>query len=408
MKQKLNICMLLAESYDPKMPARPSVMEMSKILTRMGHGVTWVMPSEEGAKGIQERYYEGIRLLTIPCYTGSLLGRKIISKILLVWKEVRLASKVIHEKECNIIQAREDISGGLAAIYLKKRYKLPFVFQYSFPFVDSISEKHKSWSLRLLTAAGRFVLLHIMRQADLVLPVSELMRQGLADKGILENKMMSLPLGVNTSLFSPANNTVNLRARYNLGNSSVMIYVGTLDKLRHLSILLFVLARVQRSCRRVKLLVLGQGDDRADLEKLSRNLGLENDVVFVGQVPYSEVPQFIAETDICLSLVPPTNLYKANSPTKLFEYMSMGRPTVANEGLYEHEVVLSESGSGVLVPFTAKTVAVAVVELLTNPERASDMGWMGREWVLRNRSYETLTQLLEERYIELLKKEKSK
>ena len=92
-----------------------------------------------------------------------------------------------------------------------------------------------------------------------------------------------------------------------------------------------------------------------------------------------------------------------SSPIKLFEYMAMAKPAVANEEIPEQKEVLGESGAGILVPFTPEAFADAIIELLDNPERAAEMGQRGRQWVVKNRSYESLARQIEQGYFELVK-----
>ena len=78
------------------------------------------------------------------------------------------------------------------------------------------------------------------------------------------------------------------------------------------------------------------------------------------------------------------------------------KPVVANEEIPEHKELLEQSGGGILVPFTPEAFANAIIELLDNPERAQEMGRRGREWVVKNRTYEILARHVEERYLELI------
>ena len=152
----------------------------------------------------------------------------------------------------------------------------------------------------------------------------------------------------------------------------------------------------------MKLLMVGEGGDKGNPRRLATELGVGDDVVFTGKVSHPEVPNFIAAADIGVSPVPPLSFYKLSSPIKLFEYMAMAKPVVANEEIPEQKEVLGESGGGILVPFTPGAFADAIIELLANPERATEMGRMGREWVLKNRTCELLARRLEKRYLELL------
>lgn len=390
------------------MPARPAVIEIyGNCLPRLGHKVTWIMPAKGSKKEIQELPFGDAHIFTIPYHTTSFLPEKVFAKLVFLWKERRLACRIIQREGCNIIQARNSIFEGLLAISLKRKYKIPFVFQYSFPVAEASLEKYKLDSSKvryLMARVERFVRPFVMRHAELILPISKWMGEDLARNGIARKKMLPVPLAVNTDLFSPTISGEQIRLKYNLNDSRVVIYQGTMDKIRHLDVLFYALALVKQKGQKAKLLMVGDGDDRTNLEKLARNLGLVDEVVFTGRVPYFEVPHFIAAADVGLTPVPPLDIYKVSSPVKLFEYMGVAKPVVANEEIPEHREVLEQSGGGILVPFTPEGFAIAMIELLNNPEKAVEMGQSGREWVAENRSYEILARRVEERYHQLLRR----
>jgi glycosyltransferase involved in cell wall biosynthesis len=400
--------MLLPDFYEPGMPARPAIIEIyGNCLPRLGHKVTWIMPAKGSKKETQELPFGDAHIFTIPYRTTSSLPEKVFAKLVFLWKERRLACRIIQREDCNIIQARNSIFEGLLAISLKRKYKIPFVFQYSFPVTEASLEKYKldPSKVRYLTArVERFMRPFVMRHADLILPISKWMAEDLARNGISRKKMLPVPLAVNTDLFSPTISGEQIRLNYNLNDSRVVIYQGIMDKIRHLEMLFYALALVQQKRQKVKLLMVGDGDDRTNLEKLARNLGLIDEVVFTGRVPYFEVPQFIAAADVGLTPVPPLDVYKISSPCKMFEYMGVAKPVVANEEIPEHREVLEQSKGGILVPFTPEAFAGAIIKLLNNPEKAVEMGRSGREWVMKNRTYEKLAIQVEEGYHQLLRR----
>ena len=149
--------------------------------------------------------------------------------------------------------------------------------------------------------------------------------------------------------------------------------------------------------------MVGDGNHRSSLEKLSRELGIQNAVIFTGKVPYFDVPLFIAASDICLCPVPPLSIYLVSSPTKLFEYMVMKKPVIANEEIPEQKEVIKESNGGILVKFGEKSFTNGMMELLDNPTVAEEMGRKGYEWVLKNRSYDVMAHEVEKKYFELLR-----
>jgi glycosyltransferase involved in cell wall biosynthesis len=196
-------------------------------------------------------------------------------------------------------------------------------------------------------------------------------------------------------------NIGNVRQKYSLGDSKLIVYVGTLDKARCLHVLIQAFSRVKQE-RRSKLLIVGDGTDRENLERLAHESGMEDDVVFTGWVPESDLVQCIATADLGVSPVPPLSFYKVSSPIKVLEYLAMAKPVVASEEILEHKEILEQSGGGILVPFTPEAFAKAIIYLLDNPQQAAEMGRRGREWVKKNRSYETLGRLLEKYCLEVI------
>jgi glycosyltransferase involved in cell wall biosynthesis len=194
-----------------------------------------------------------------------------------------------------------------------------------------------------------------------------------------------------------------IRRRYGLEDSKVVIYIGTMRKERYLDVLIHALSKVRAGKENLKLLMVGDGDDKSNLERLSDDLGIKDDVIFTGRVYFNEVPNFIAAAYIGVSPIPPLSFYKVSSPINMFEYLAMAKPVVANEEIPEQEEVIQESKGGILVKFEEGSFADGIIELLNNPERAREMDRKGREWVVKKRSYEVMAHRLEENYFELLR-----
>ena len=91
---------------------------------------------------------------------------------------------------------------------------------------------------------------------------------------------------------------------------------------------------------------------------------------------------------------------------KIFEYMAMAKPVVANEEIFEHKEVLEQSGGGLLVAYAKEQFAEAILKLLNNTKMARQMGKMGRYWVNNNRTYEILARNLEKRCSNLFSSER--
>ena len=399
---KLNICLLHTDPFDPNMPARPAITEIyGEYLPSFGHKVTWITPSNERGKEIREEFFKGVRIYIIPRPLASSLPLKIFNLISYRIKEYRSLINVLKEEKYDIIQVRYSTFESLLALYVKNKFKIPFVFQYNFP--KGIFKEYKSNKWQFYH--GKFenhLTKYILRKADLIFPISKWMKEELVKEGISESKMMPLPMGVNHGLFSTKKDGMEIREEYNLNDAQVIIYIGTMHKIRQPDIIIGAFSKVRKHKDNIKLLMVGEGDDKTNLEELASRFGMKGDIIFIGQVPYFDVPDYIGAADICLSPVPPLPIYKVSSPTKMFEYMAMGKPVVANEEIPEQKEVIEESGGGVLVKFEDRSFADGITELLDNPERAKEMGRKGHEWVVKNRLYENMAREVEKKYFELL------
>ncbi len=401
---KIKICMLpgFGYSYDPKMEIGPEV-GIPSYITNFGHKVTWILFSEE-IKEVQETTFNGVRVFIVPHISYFKGHLKIFNRVLHVFREINFISKNFKQENYNLIFAQWNISNGLLALHLKRKYKIPFVFGMYNPIEQTWCKfyfKHK-YFWYFITRIETYLKLYILHKADLVLPISKWLMEDFVKKGIEKSKMMPLPEGIDPDRFSDANGD-EIRKRYRLEDSKVVIYVGTLDKLRNLDVLLHAFSKVRANKENVKLLMIGDGTDKPNLKMLANELGIVDDVTFTGRVDFPDIPNFIATADIGVSPVPPLAFYKVSSPTKMFEYMALGKPVVANEEIPEQKEVIEESGGGILVKFEAESFAEAIIELLDNQEQAKEKGIKGYEWVMKNRSYEVMAKEVEKRYFDVLR-----
>ena len=117
--KRLNICILHAAPFDPDMPARPAVTEIyGECMPRFGHRVTWITPSGEKGKGVQEEFFRGVHIYIIPRPMASLLPLRIFNFISSAIRKYRLLTNIYNIEKCDIIQVRNDDFGALLALFM--------------------------------------------------------------------------------------------------------------------------------------------------------------------------------------------------------------------------------------------------------------------------------------------------
>jgi glycosyltransferase involved in cell wall biosynthesis len=224
---------------------------------------------------------------------------------------------------------------------------------------------------------------------------SEQMKSDIAAQGIARAKITPVPMGVRweTLDLAPAEEVPD--------DHPMVLYLGSLDRVRKMDFLLRAFRGVLVRVPEARLYLVGGGnepEDEAYLRKEAARLAIAEAVVFTGFVPREEAWSYVRRARVCVSPFYPTPILTSTSPTKIVEYMAMGKPVVANDHP-EMRLVLRESGAGLCVPYEEESFADAIVELLQDPARAREMGRRGRSYVGRHRTYQVLADLVEDVYL---------
>jgi len=135
-----------------------------------------------------------------------------------------------------------------------------------------------------------------------------------------------------------------VRSRAELGvepEDVLLVFVGRVVPIKRLEVLLRALAQTRESGRRLRLALVGDGEERPGLERLAAELGISDDVFFLGY--RRELQPVFAAADVAV-----LSSDNEGTPVSLIEAAAAGLPAVATDVGGVHEVVSEETG--VLVP----------------------------------------------------------
>jgi glycosyltransferase involved in cell wall biosynthesis len=157
--------------------------------------------------------------------------------------------------------------------------------------------------------------------------------------GVPRDKLVTIRNGVAT----PPHRTESLRRELGIPEGAIVIgSVGRLEAQKSYDLLLHAFSRVVRHCPDARLVIVGDGSERARLEALIRELGLVSQVTLAGY--RLGASSLMREFDIVAS----SSRYEG-MPLVLIEAMSVGRPVVATAVGGVREVVVDDV-TGILVP----------------------------------------------------------
>lgn len=154
---------------------------------------------------------------------------------------------------------------------------------------------------------------------------------------------------------------------------SRLLYTGRLAAVKGLPILLESLALLKTNHPNVLLTVVGDGTDRQSLEQMTAQLGLTENVNFVGYQSQAKVRQYMQETDV---FVLPS--FAEGVPVSLMEALAAGVPVVTTQIAGVGELVENGTSGYLVPPGNVQLLADRIATLLVNPEVRSQFGAAGR------------------------------
>jgi glycosyltransferase involved in cell wall biosynthesis len=209
----------------------------------------------------------------------------------------------------------------LAGVMLKRATGVPMLLEVNAPLVD---ERQRFGGLGLLRLA-HWAEASAWCAADVVLPVTAVLAERVQSRGVARARIEVIHNGINEAHFDSAP-TPN-EAKRLLGwrdDELVLGFTGFVRDWHGVDRVVRWLAG-PTAPPGARLLMVGDGPARADLEALAQRLQLGDRVRFTGVVDRHEVPALVAAFDIALQ--PAVVAYA--SPLKLFEYLALGKAIVA-------------------------------------------------------------------------------
>ena len=183
--------------------------------------------------------------------------------------------------------------------------------------------------------------------------------------GITGDKISVIYPGVDTTLYYPKPDR-SIVSQYNItDNDFVIMYLGSEEPRKNIALILKAISHLKKTLPDVKLLKVGgaqMGGNRRSILQLIKNLHLENEVIFAGQVAESDLPKYYNAADL---FVFPSYYEGFGLPP--LEAMACGCPVIVADRTSLPEVV---GDAGLLIdPDDEQAFAGAMALLQSDPEK---------------------------------------
>jgi glycosyltransferase involved in cell wall biosynthesis len=219
--------------------------------------------------------------------------------------------------------------------------------------------------------------------------VSDVERRNLEARGVDANKIVVNPNGVDVERFRPGAGGVEARRELGIRDEEIVAgFVGTFGPWHGVEKLAEAIKAIPANVH-VRFLMVGSGSLHAEVEKQLETQTRAGKVIFTGSVRHDRVPALLDACDILVA--PHVPLADGSeffgSPTKVFEYMAMGKAIVASR-LGQIGEVLSDGETALLVqPGNVEELAAALVKLIDDDELRKSLGARAREVAEREHTW---------------------
>jgi len=369
------------------------VYELSRRLTREGHEVIVVTRGFKNLSGREEmegfcveRYdnpaperwkYHPIAEARVPWY-----GKYLVLSMDVVSSTKHL-SRLVREEKLDLIHASFIVPSGFSGAIVKKSTGIPLVITV-----------HGNADFYEVPKMLHPMLRYAANNADGLVAVGhELKRNLIKELGDFDIKV--IPNGVDVDRYQPdIAERDKIRKRYGIPlDSPLLLSISRLVKRKNIDLVLRAVPRLVERMPDFRFLLVGEGPEEQRLRDLTRELGVEDVVIFTGFVSEEEKTRIYLSSDAFIQLSSREGL-----SISLLESKAAGLPAIVSDSKGTREPVRdNESGRLVSDPWDTIEVAEAVLDLLSDPKTARRLGKNAKMEAIENYSLDTMTR----RYIDI-------
>ncbi len=377
----MRVGMILDKEYPPDVRVRRE----ARALVAAGHEVLLVARNRKGAA--REEMIDGVRVLRLPPldFAGPRAARWMSLPVPVNPFYLAAITRLVHEEMVDVLHVH-DLPLVVGAVAVAKTRGVPVVFDlhedYPSMIADEVSSRAGKIIFRRLRALHQLERVSLAA-ADHCLVVVEEQRQRLIGLGVPPERVTVVPNVLDLSDLPPAPEYVEPTEEV------VFLYTGIFGLTRGLSQLLDALARGPAEPP-VRVVLVGDGEEREPLERQARALGLSDRVTFAGWQPHDELGGFMAAADVGLIPHVKTPHVETTMPNKIYEFLAYGLPVVTSDAAPLARLV-KEAECGISVDVEdPEAFAKALYTMASDTDLRLKYGDAGRRYVVNRHNWSKL------------------
>ncbi|MFP8895472.1 MULTISPECIES: glycosyltransferase family 4 protein [Chryseobacterium] len=372
----MNILYIHQYFVTPQEPGGTRSYWLAQELIKNGHKVTMLTSSSKFSEDIKVVNIDGIEVVYIKEDYDQNMS---VSRRLKAFLKFMYKSSVVGWKQKDIdlvIATSTPLTIGIPALILKWFKKKPFVFEVRdlWPEVPiQMGAIKNSWTIK----TTRLLEKTIYKNASRVIALSPGMQDGVV-KYIPKEKTSMIPNMAKMDEFWPRGKNDQLMEKLGLKKDSFkIVHFGSLG-LANGAHSIIESAKLLKDREDIEFLFVGGGSTEQDLVDEVEKNNLKN-VKFLGKFPMTDVSEIVNFSDVSMISFLDIPILYTNSPNKLFDSLSAGKPIIVNSAGWTKDIAEKYHCGYYVNPNRPEELVEKVLYLKDNPEVVNSMGQNSRK-----------------------------
>lgn len=394
--------MRIVHVMDHSLPGTDGYVIRAKYLTEAqaaaGHEVVVLTSPSQAAPAIEEtiagvqyrrsRYSRLEQALVARGAKHAVFGRAIARRL----------GELLDEQACDLVHAHTPFTVARAVMREAGRRGLPWVYEKRNLWEESARERGKASGRWPWYNLSRALDLAVTQRAGAVCTITEALKADTIARGVPAAKVFVVGNGVDTDAFVPMAAPADLRALCLRGGSLAIGFVGSFFRFEGLPLLVEAFEALHREHPGARLVLVGDGEDKARVETLVAERGLQDCVWLTSRVPHAKVNEFCAAMDVMVYPRLRSPLTDMISPLKPLEPMAMARCVIGSNVGGIRELVRDGQTGLLFQAGSQRDLQGKLAMLMTGEVDAAALGARAREFVVAHRQWRDMARCYEAAY----------
>jgi len=281
---------IFTETYTPYISGLvTSEVMLKKALEKKGHEVYVVTANLEN---FHYEYDEEEKVLRIPGIPTGIYDSRLTSIYPLK------AINKIKSWNLDVIHSQTEFAIGSFARLFAKQYSIPIVHTYHTMYEDYVHYITKGHFNRSSKKIVEYLTKFYCDKTitELIVPTKKAYDL-FKEKYNVERNIHIIPTGIEIERFYKENIDTkklnNLKKHYGIKKSDfVLIFVGRIAEEKNIPFIIDVMADLIKENKSLKMLIIGDGPDKENYEKYTKEKKAEKNIIFTGKVPWEDIPVY--------------------------------------------------------------------------------------------------------------------